>query len=205
MITRTVLILLTASFFVFAAPVTAAPEGPGTKTVREVNTKLSKTLATKVKSKEHEAELLAQARKQLGSFLDIDELGRRAMKDHWEKLTAKQQADFQTLLRNLIETNYVKGLRANVKYDVEYVGEKRQGEFLLVQTVVRSERRGRPLKIEIDYLLRKSGKDWRTFDMTTDGIGLVENYRAMFNKLISKSGVDGLLERMRSKLAAMNS
>tara|TARA_R110002073_G_scaffold336577_2_gene536029 strand:+ start:13496 stop:14107 length:612 start_codon:yes stop_codon:yes gene_type:complete len=202
MISRTLLIL--AFLFAFSTSATAAPAGVGTKTVRDVNTMLAKTLVTKVTSKEHEAKLLEQARKQLGSFLDIDELGRRAMKDHWAKLTVQQRTEFQSLLRNLIETNYVQGLRANVKYDVDYVGEKAQGEFLLVQTVIQSTRKGRPLKIEIDYLLSKSGSTWRTFDITTDGIGLVENYRAMFNKLISKSGVDGLLDRMRTKLAGMN-
>ena len=125
-------------------------------------------------------------------------------KNHWPKLTKEQRAEFLKLLRGLIETNYVKGLRTNLKYDVSYLGEKAQGDYLLVQTVITSERKGRPLKIEIDYLLSKSGDTWRTFDMTTDGIGLVENYRAMFNKLIAKSGFDGLLERMRTKLATLS-
>ncbi len=204
MIYRILTLLFTASLLVLSSPALAAPKGVGTKTVREVNTILSKILATKVTSKEHEARLVIQARKQLGTFLNIDELGRRAMKDHWAELTEKQRTEFLSLLRNLIETNYVKGLQANVKYDVSYLGEKAQGGFLLVQTVVRSERKGRPLRIEIDYLLSKSGTSWQTFDMTTDGIGLIENYRAMFNKLISRSGVEGLLDRMRSKLAAMH-
>lgn len=181
----------------------AAPEGAGTKRVRKVNTALSSTLAGKTTSKKQEAKLLGQARTLLSSFLDIEELGERALQDHWKTLTEAQRKDFLSLLRRLIETNYVKGLRSNVKYEVRYLGESPQGEFLLVQTAVISERKGRPLKIEVDYLLRKSEGKWRTFDIKTDGIGLVENYRAMFNKLISKSGFDKLLARMRKKLAAL--
>jgi phospholipid transport system substrate-binding protein len=64
-------------------------------------------------------------------------------------------------------------------------------------------RRGRPFKIGIDYLLRKDGASWRTFDVITDGVGLVENYRAMFNKIIAKDGIDGLIAKMRAKLAKM--
>jgi ABC-type transporter MlaC component len=30
-------------------------------------------------------------------------------------------------------------------------------------------------------------------------VGLVENYRAQFNRIIAKEGFDGLLERMRKK------
>ncbi|MBL4774395.1 MAG: ABC transporter substrate-binding protein [Alcanivoracaceae bacterium] len=73
----------------------------------------------------------------------------------------------------------------------------------MVKTVIKAKRKGRPLTIEVDYLLRKSGKSLRTFDIMTDGVGLVENYRAMFNKIIAKSGFDALLGKMRKKLAAM--
>jgi len=178
----------------------AFAEGVGTKTVRQANSKLSKMfLAEKTAS---EAEMLAKARKQLGGFLNVEELGKRALSEHWTSLSKAKQTEFTTLLRQLIETNYVKGMKANVKYKVSYLGEKPQGEFLLVQTVVKSKRKGRPLKIEIDYLLSKSGDTWSTFDIITDGIGLVENYRAMFNKIIGKSGFDALLEKMRKKLAA---
>ena len=163
----------------------AGAEGVGTKTVREVNTTLSATMAGKTSSKQEESKLLGKARSQLGGFLNIEELGQRALQDHWDKLNKTQRTDFLELLRSLIETNYVKGLRTNLKYKVRYLGEKPEGEYLLVQTVVVSERKGRPLKIEIDYLLSKSKGKWRTFDIKTDGIGLVANYRAMFNKIIS--------------------
>jgi phospholipid transport system substrate-binding protein len=187
----------------WTASVHAAPDGVGTKTVRQVNTALSTTMEGKTTSKSQEAKLLRQARKLLAGFLNIEELGQRALKDHWTELSAPERSEFLSLLRKLIETNYVKGLRTNLKYEVSYLGEKNEGEHLLVQTVVISERKGRPLKIEIDYLLSKSDGQWRTFDIKTDGIGLVENYRAMFNKLIGKSGFEDLLKRMRKKLAAL--
>ncbi|MCP4449599.1 MAG: ABC transporter substrate-binding protein [Myxococcales bacterium] len=202
MILRT--LILIALLLSSASTALAAPEGIGTKTVRRVNAKLSKTLASKTKSTKQEGKLLKEARGMLGNFLNIEELGQRAMRDHWPTLSKAQRTEFLSLLRSLIETNYVKGLRANVKYEVSYLGEKSQGEHLLVQTIVKSERKGRPLKIEIDYLLSRSGETWRTFDMMTDGIGLVENYRAMFNKIISKSGFDELLKRMKTRLAAMS-
>jgi phospholipid transport system substrate-binding protein len=150
-----------------------------------------------------EADLLDRATRSLQGFLDVDELGRLALKDHWDKLPAKQRQEYTTLLRKLIETNYVKGLRANLDYAVRYLGEKKRGSFLLVQTAIDSQRKGRPYTIEVDYLLRNVDGGWRTFDVITDGVGLVENYRAMFNNIIGKSGFDGLLGRMRKKLASL--
>ena len=105
----------------------ATPEGVGTQTVRQVNTTLSTTLAGKTTSKKQETKLLKEARSSLGGFLDIEELGQRSLKDHWAKLTEPQRKDFLKLLRDLIETNYVKGLRTNLKYDVIYLGEKSEG------------------------------------------------------------------------------
>lgn len=204
---RTITLFCSALFcsasLILVAPVAHAggTQGVGTATVRKVNTTLSKALTKKAKSAAQEQKLLAQARTNLGSFLNIEELGQRAMKDHWVKLSQKQRQEFLGLLRSLIETNYVKGLRSNLKYEVFYLGEMSQGEHLLVQTLVKSERKGRPLKIEIDYVLSKEGGSWRTFDIKTDGIGLIENYRAMFNKIIAKHGFEGLVKRMRSKLA----
>ena len=132
---RIIILLCTAVLFSLSTSPAFAGSGEGTKTVRKVNSTLSKALASKVESKAEEDKLLAEARSQLGNFLNIEELGQRAMKDHWESLSEAQRKEFLSLLRSLIETNYVKGLRANLKYEVSYLGEKSQGDYLLVQTI----------------------------------------------------------------------
>ena len=46
------------------------------------------------------------------------------------------------------------------------------------------------------------GDKLRAWDVKTDGVGLVENYRTMFNKIIAKDGFDGLIAKMKKKQAA---
>lgn len=180
----------------------AATAGPGTQTVRKANDTVAKLLRKKVAAgSEAEAKLATKITAELRGFLDVEELGKRAMSDHWENLEPTKRTEFMNLLRALIEANYVKGLRANLDYEVAYLGEQLKGDNLLVTTEIKTMRRGRPYKIGIEYLLRKDGSGWRTFDVVTDGVGLVENYRAMFNKIIAKDGVDGLMAKMRTKLA----
>lgn len=181
-----------------------ADTGAGTKAVRSANERVSQLLAKKVApGSEAEKRLAAQVTSRLRSFLDVDELGTLAMQDHWADLTQAQRDEFLGLLRSLIEKNYIKGLRANLDYKVRYTGEKKKGEHLLVTTEIDAKRKGRPITIAVDYLLRNDKGTWRTFDVLTDGIGLVENYRAMFNKIIAKHGFDGLLDRMRKKRDSM--
>jgi phospholipid transport system substrate-binding protein len=51
--------------------------------------------------------------------------------------------------------------------------------------------------LKLEYVLRQDGGTWRAYDVVTDGVGLVENYRAQFNKIIAKEGFDGLIARMQ--------
>lgn len=125
------------------------------------------------------------------------------MADNWAKLTKPQQDEFQGLLRALIEDNYVRGLRSNVKYDIVYGGETSDKDSnIIVSTTVKSERKGRPFTIAIDYVLVKDGDKLQAWDVKTDGVGLVENYRVMFNKIIAKDGFPGLIAKMKKKQAS---
>jgi len=193
---RLALSLLATLLLVSALPGIAAAEGAGTATVRKANDQVSALL----KKQAPAAQVTATVR----TFLDIDEMGKRALSNHWATLSAAQQKEFSTLLRELIEAHYVKGMRSNVNYQVKYLSEKADGAGgLLVSTQVETTRKGRPFKIQIDYRLRREKGAWKVYDVVTDGVGMVENYRASFNKIIAKDGFAGLLERMRKKKATI--
>jgi phospholipid transport system substrate-binding protein len=191
--------LLLLSALSWALPA-LAEDGPGVSAVKRANEKVSALLAQKPEpGSPAEKKLAAEISAQLAGFLDIDELGQRALGQHWKTLTPAQRKEFLGLLRELVEGNYVKAMRSNLTYQVKYVEEKDQGESRVVSTELQLQRNGRPETMSVDYALRKQGNDWRAFDLITDGVGLVENYRAQFNKIIAKEGVPGLLERMRKK------
>jgi phospholipid transport system substrate-binding protein len=180
-----------------------AKDGPGTAAVRQANTTISNLLKQKVaQGSKEEKELAAKVTTSVRSFIDIDELGKRAMVDQWAKLSKAQQEQFLTLLRELIEDNYVRGLRANLEYTVAYTGEAidKSGNTV-VTTKISTQRKGRPYTITVEYVLVKEGDKLRAFDIKTDGVGLVENYRATFNKIIEKDGFDGLIAKMKKKQA----
>src|ERR1700709_2365362 len=107
-----------------AVPAFAGAPGPGTTVVKSANEKISGLLKQKVApgSKE-EKDLAGKVAGSVRDFLDIDELGKRAMSDQWTKLTAAQRQEFLTTLPELIEDNYIKGLRSNLDYTVDYTGE----------------------------------------------------------------------------------
>jgi ABC-type transporter MlaC component len=182
-----------------AAP--AAKSGPGTQAVKAANDTIAGLLKQKVAAgSKEEKDLAAKVTTSVRSFLDIDQLGKRAMVDNWGKLSKSQQDEFLRLLRALIEDNYVRGLRANLDYAVDYTGESTDKDGnVVVTTKINTKRRGRPYTIAVDYVLVKDGDKLRAWDVKTDGVGLVENYRTMFDKIIDKDGFDGLIGRMKKK------
>jgi phospholipid transport system substrate-binding protein len=182
-----------------------AGEGEGTRAVHQANDTVRELLKKKVApGGSEEKKLSAEVTRSVRHFLDIDALGKQAMRDQWSKMSAAQKSEFLRLLRGLVEANYVKALRANLDYRVRYLGEEAAGDGrVLVKTEIQVERHGRPRAIAIEYLLAREGKTWRAADVVTDGVGLVENYRAQFDKIIARDGVAGLLDRMRKKRATM--
>jgi phospholipid transport system substrate-binding protein len=183
----------------------AANEGEATRAVRDANETVARLLKRKVTpGTAAEQSVAQQVVSRVRAFLDIDELGRRSLADHWQRLTADQRQEFLTVLRQLVERNYINGLRANVTYSVDYTGQKERKGFVVVSTAVKTRRNGRPFTIEIDYIVSKHESGWRAHDVVTDGIGLVENYRAQFNKIMAKEGFDGLLKRMQARLEKMS-
>ncbi len=185
--------------------VAAAADGPGTKAVRAANQTIGALLRAKAKpGSDEEKRAAAAVTTAVRDFLDIDELGQRALGDHWKTLTTAQQTEYLALLRGLIEDSYVKGLRANLEYTVAYLGEAPgDGGAIVVKTTVTAKKKGRPVTIAVDYVVTATGKGktktLRCYDVRTDGIGLVENYRLQFAKIIKKDGIDGLIARMKKK------
>ncbi len=190
-----------------AAPAPAAKAGPGTQVVKSANDTIATLLKQKVaRGSKEEKDLAAKVTTSVRGFLDIDQLGKRAMVDNWAKLSKLQQDQFLALLRALIEDNYIRGLRANVEYQTEYAGETTDKDGnVIVATKIHTKRNGRPYTIEVDYVLVKDSDKLRAWDIKTDGVGLVENYRSMFDKIMDKDGFDGLLAKMKKKQAATGS
>jgi phospholipid transport system substrate-binding protein len=200
---RTIVRFLLAALVLTLTVAVQAADGPATVTVRQANDTLHALLARKVTpGSPEEKQQAAEVTAKLQSFLDVDELGHRAMRDQWSKLTPAQQAEFTKLLREIVEGHYVRALRAELDYQVAYLGEKPHDSEVTVATELRVTRKGKKQVIGVDYALRHDKNAWRVYDIVTDGVGLVENYRAQFNQVIAKEGVEGLLARMRKKTLA---
>lgn len=185
----------------FGAGAAGAARGTASDSIRNANARLRELLGQKVEAKsDAEKKVLAQITTELRDLFDIADLTKRALVDHWPKMTPAQRDGIVDTLRKIVEKNYLSQLRSNLSYEIQYLGEDKQGEDVLVKTLIKAQRKGRPVEIPVDYLLHAEGDHWRAYDVVTDTVGLVENYRSQFNHIIAKEGVDGLIARMKARL-----
>ncbi len=183
-----------------AAPARAAP-GPMT-TLKQKNSEVDRLLRLKTEPGSSEDKRRREEVKALAAALfDYQELARRSLGPHWTELNRNQQREFVSTLRQLIERNYVKQLRTNLDYQVEYRGEQLSGDEATVSTVVKVKTKGKQTDADIVYKLRRAGDKWLVYDVITDEVSLVRNYRSQFNKIITEKSYDELLRRMKAKLA----
>jgi len=138
----------------------------------------------------------------IGQLLDYDELARRSLSRHWAEHSAAEQREFSSLLRQLVERSYRSNLESTLGYDVRYLGAEAQGTDVLVRTTARSRTNRRQPAIAIDYALHRKDGRWQVFDVWTDGVSLVENYRSQFNRIIRREGWDALLQKMRDRITS---
>jgi phospholipid transport system substrate-binding protein len=145
---------------------------------------------------ERSLERRKQVRAVANELFDWQETGKRALARHWQTRTPQQREEFSALFADLIERSYVGKIEAYSGEKIIYVGEKVEGDNATVNTKLLTKS---GTEIPIDYRLQLEGQQWRVYDVVIEGVSLVANYRTQFNRIITQSGYDELIKRMKTK------
>ncbi len=73
-----------------------------------------------------------------------------------------------------------------------------QGQYALVKTRLVGYRQN---DVVVEYRLYSDGGEWKVYDVVVEGISFINNYRQQFNSILSNESFDGLLSRLRDKVA----
>jgi phospholipid transport system substrate-binding protein len=179
-----------------------AGDGRATAAVKQADGRFAALVAKNAHNATEEAQLVRDMVAATVDFFDMRELAALALVDHWNELTSAQQDTLVDLLTQAVQRNHSKLLRKNLQFKWDYIREQNtQSGTVMVYSLVRTLRKGRESQIAVNYLLRPDGDRWKAIDLVIDGVSLVKNYHSEFNRTINKEGVDGLIVRIRKKLA----
>ncbi len=56
-------------------------------------------------------------------------------------------------------------------------------------------------EISVEYRVRRKENGWFIYDVSIEGVSLVNNYRTQFNSIILKSSYRELVKKLEAKLA----
>ncbi|MBW2209499.1 MAG: ABC transporter substrate-binding protein [Deltaproteobacteria bacterium] len=136
----------------------------------------------------------------LGEFLDYRRLTKLSLDEEWDKRSPRERQHFVNLLRQLVERQYQRNMESTLQYKVKWVGTEPIETGVKVKSSARSVKKKRQPPIAIDYSMSPAGHEWKVFDIFTDEVSLVKNYKRQFRRVIREEGWDGLIGRMEKKL-----
>jgi phospholipid transport system substrate-binding protein len=141
----------------------------------------------------------SQAQKVAEETLAVKELAQRVLGSEWTKLKANEQKEFTQLLTTLFQkVAYPKSAEFFGDLQIEFRNETITGAEAVVETVVSHPKEG---QIDISYQLRQINNKWMIEDVLLDGVSLLANVRSQIQQVIAKESYQGLMKRMREKLA----
>lgn len=176
--------------------VQAAAGGPATEQVKSTIDEVIRILSDKeMKKPERAEERRRLLEKVIGERFSYEEMSRRALGAHWNKLDEAKRKEFVTLFQRHLSNAYAGKIEGYKGEQIHFLNERLEEGFAEVRSKIVTEK----VEIPLDYrLINKSG-DWRVYDVIVDGVSLVNNYRGQFNRIIRSSSYEDLVEKLRKK------
>ncbi len=165
----------------------------------ETPTATVKQLLESVRSYNNTASVTVQIRKVTEETLAIQDLAQHVLGPQWDKLSARERQDFVQLLEDLVQkVAYPKSAEFFGDLQIEFTNEQVNGNEAEVETAVSHPQEG---LVTIGYRLRQRDGRWVITDVLLDDVSLVTNLRTQMQQVIAKESYQGLVKRMREKLA----
>jgi phospholipid transport system substrate-binding protein len=153
---------------------------------------------------QHPVDRLVAIRALFGRVFDFRGAAERSLGGQWQASSVAEQNEFTRLFTEFMQRGFVYWLASVADVDpngagvtVHFLRESVDRETVTVQVAVVG-RGGRLIPLSHDLVYRDR---WMVSDVTIEGVSLVANYRAQFDRVIRASSYLDLIKRMRIRIA----
>jgi phospholipid transport system substrate-binding protein len=133
-----------------------------------------------------------------GEIFDFGEMAKRSLGQHWDQRTPAEREEFVRLFTELMERSYISKVELSSSEKINYKGDTIDGDYAVVRTTILLTRGG---EMPLDYKMHNTSDRWQVYDLSIEGVSLVSNYRAQFNKIVRTSSYKALLAKFKSNQA----
>jgi phospholipid transport system substrate-binding protein len=146
----------------------------------------------------HTSERRAIIRRIANDTFDFRDIAQRSLARHWQARTAAERDEFVPLFADLLERSYIGTIEMYTGGEkILYVSESLDDDQTAVVRTKIVTRQG--TEIPVDYRMHRVGEHWLVYDVSIEGISLVSNYRAQFDRIIRGSSYKLLTDKLRAK------
>lgn len=150
---------------------------------------------------EHPGELYVLVDELLLPHFDVRYAGRLVLGKHWKTATKEQRDRFVEVFYRFLLQSYANGILEIDQGSIKVLpaDEQQTEKRIVVKTETRMDDGS---EVPINYSMRKTKNGWRVYDVRIEGVSYVQNYRNQFNAEIAALGVDAVIERLNTEVAA---
>jgi phospholipid transport system substrate-binding protein len=141
------------------------------------------------------AERRAAIRKEAVVVFDFTETAKRALGRHWQGLSDQDRQEFTALFTDLIERAYISKIERYSGEKIAYTGEAVDSGLATVRTRFVTKQ---GTEVPIDYRMQQKGDRWLVYDVSIEGVSLINNYRTQFDKIIQTSSYAELVRKLKA-------
>jgi phospholipid transport system substrate-binding protein len=124
-------------------------------------------------------------------------LGRQA----WNKATPAEKKEFTQAFTQLVIRTYASPLAEYSGETVKFLPLRGEGDgrFVRVNSVI-SRPNGQ--KIPLSYNLVSKNGQWKVYDLSVEGVSLLQSFRSQFGQVLQHSNMQGLIAQMHQNKKA---
>lgn len=174
---------------------------PPDELVRQTSEKILATLEKNKALYEKEPERIYQLVDEIIlPNLDFIAMSKLALGKNWNTASPQQQTRFTEAFKSMLIRTYSKSLTEYAGQKIEFLPYRPSADGKMTTEISTRIMPANGPAIPIDYRLRLKDDAWKVYDITIDGISLVTNYRNSFAGDIRAVGMDGLIDKLNTKL-----
>jgi len=131
-----------------------------------------------------EAERRKLIRAAADQIVDWNEMAKRALGRYWRGRTDEEKREFIYLFGRLLEKTYLEKVKGYSGEKVIYLGDRVEGGYALGKAKIITKQ---DKEIKVLYRMKKVQGKWMVYDVSVEGVSLINNYRTQFNSILARS------------------
>lgn len=130
-------------------------------------------------------------------YANLPEMSRRVLPPQvWNQATAAERAQFQKAFTTLLIRTYASALSSYQNQSIQFYpvrGGYQGASTVEVSSDITSSDRD---PIRVTYRLVRTGNVWRLYDMSVEGVSLIDSFRSQFSNILAQGNMAKLLQQM---------